>query len=651
MQTPGRAVEPQTPMVPLERRMDSAYERLLTRAQESAVTERSQIRGLGRVILEMEQLNNNMKSIQSEIRRDIRARARYFKEEQKLLKKDIQQQQGFQTAALFDLRKTIGLASFGIAANELAQGDIGGAAQGIGLGITSFLPEIAQGVIGILAARGLIGGFGRAAGGMRAGGMLAGGLGMLGGGKGKAILALASLGGLLLTGGALAGGRADNKRNQTIQIAKQDSIINESDVDRFSNQLTRFKSTLVDIDQTREKTKESTVLQNPDDIGSGELGSMLSGIKSSRQDSSPSTVDPNPKKSTVIRTVTPTPESVTPNPKKSTVIPTPESVTPKNDIMGGSVTDDDVKQEMGRLGMNKGGQVPGSGNTDTVPAMLTPGEVVMSKSAVDKIGADKLLAMNAAGGGTNQPEIGYRIGQVNPDTIVSSSEVFTEKTTDSTKKGGILGKVFDRDFESFKEKDLSKGGPGLSMQTIEKFKKDGLRGESVLTEDIASVGLPDIMEHQEDLMKRINAIEGFEEKTIEDVINRTVGMNAQQYTRLLNSSDAARATEKKRELARQLDQKAGITHIDQTSYKFAGGGLVGGNSVGTKKLEPSVERESSGGGTEPIIINQGGKNTEIPSLPPVPANATGGIDVSTIFDGSIDKLESAYALQTYAAFG
>ena len=631
MQTPGRAVEPQTPMVPLERRMDSAYERLLTRAQESAVTERPQIRGLGRVILEMEQLNNNMKSIQSEIRRDIRARARYFKEEQKLLKKDIQQQQGFQTAALFDLRKVIGLASFGIAANELAQGDIGGAAQGIGLGTAAFLPEIAQGVIAILAAKGLIGGIGRAAGGIRAGGMVAGGLGMLGGGKGKAILALASLGGLLLTGRALAGGRADNKRNQTIQNTKQDSIIKESDVGRFSNQLNRFKATLVDIDQTKAKTKESTVLQNPDDIQSGPLGSMLSDIKSSKQDSSPSTVAAKP--------------------TKSTVIPTPDAITPKNDIMGGSVTDDDVKQEMGRLGMNKGGQVPGTGDTDTVPAMLTPGEVVMSKSAVDKIGADKLLAMNAAGGGTNQPEMGYRIGQVNPDTIVSSSEVFTEKTTDSTKKGGILGKVFDRDYDKLQEKDLGKGLPGLSIQTTEKYKSGNLKGESVLTEDIASVGLPDIMEHQEDLMKRINAIEGFEEKTIEDVINRTVGMNAQQYTRLLNRSDAARATEKKRELARKLDKKAGITHIDQTAYKFAGGGLVGGNSVGTKKIEPSVERESGGGGTEPIIINQGGKNTEIPSLPPAPANATGGIDVSTIFDGSIDKLESAYALQTYAAFG
>ena len=635
MQTPGRAVEPQTPMVPLERRMDSAYERLLTRAQESAVTERPQIRGLGRVILEMEQLNNNMKSIQSEIRRDIRARARYFKEEQKLLKKDIQQQQGFQTAALFDLRKVIGLASFGIAANELAQGDIGGAAQGIGLGTAAFLPEIAQGVIGILAAKGLIGGVGRVAGGMQAGGMLAGGLGMLGGGKGKAILALASLGGLLLTGRALAGGRADNKRNQTIQNTKQDSIIKESDVGRFSNQLNRFKATLVDIDQTKAKTKESTILQNPDDIQSGPLGSMLSDIKSSKQDSSPSTVAAKP--------------------TKSTVIPTPDAITPKNDIMGGSVTDDDVKQEMGRLGMNKGGQVPGSGNTDTVPAMLTPGEVVMSKSAVDKIGADKLLAMNAAGGGTNRPSYdtkGYRFGQVNPDLLVTGSKRWTETTTDShsTKKRGLLSKIFDRDFESFKEKNLGRGLPGLSIQTTDQYKKGNLRGKSVLTEDIASVGMPDIMEHQEDLMKRINAIEGFEEKTIEDVIGGTVGMDTQQFTRLLNRSDAARATEKKRELARKLDEKENIDTSYRTLPAFQGGGLVGGNykptSIG------AVERESKGGGgTEPIIINQGGKNTEIPSLPPAPANATGGIDVSTIFDGSIDKLESAYALQTYAAFG
>jgi TP901 family phage tail tape measure protein len=50
----------------------------------------------------------------------------------------------------------------------------------------------------------------------------------------------------------------------------------------------------------------------------------------------------------------------------------------------------------------RGGLVPGSGNRDTVPAMLSPGEFVIRKSSVNKMGAGNLAAMNenryAAGG-------------------------------------------------------------------------------------------------------------------------------------------------------------------------------------------------------------------------------------------------------------
>ena len=52
--------------------------------------------------------------------------------------------------------------------------------------------------------------------------------------------------------------------------------------------------------------------------------------------------------------------------------------------------------------MNKGGEVPGSGNTDTVPAMLTPGEFVLTKDAVKNIGADTLYGLNAAAGGVGK---------------------------------------------------------------------------------------------------------------------------------------------------------------------------------------------------------------------------------------------------------
>ena len=70
------------------------------------------------------------------------------------------------------------------------------------------------------------------------------------------------------------------------------------------------------------------------------------------------------------------------------------------------------------MGYNKGGKVPGSGSGDTVPAMLTPGEFVMSKGAVDKIGVDNLMAMNKDGGGTNQPKMmKFAGGGVVPPTI------------------------------------------------------------------------------------------------------------------------------------------------------------------------------------------------------------------------------------------
>ena len=65
----------------------------------------------------------------------------------------------------------------------------------------------------------------------------------------------------------------------------------------------------------------------------------------------------------------------------------------------------DRARQMNKMGYNKGGKVHGSGTGDTVPAMLTPGEFVMSKGAVDQIGVDKLMAMNAAGGGTNKPKL------------------------------------------------------------------------------------------------------------------------------------------------------------------------------------------------------------------------------------------------------
>jgi hypothetical protein len=59
-------------------------------------------------------------------------------------------------------------------------------------------------------------------------------------------------------------------------------------------------------------------------------------------------------------------------------------------------------------GFARGGVVPGTGNRDTVPAMLTPGEFVIRKNAVKALGTEKLHAMNkyATGGLVEQREVG-----------------------------------------------------------------------------------------------------------------------------------------------------------------------------------------------------------------------------------------------------
>ena len=72
-------------------------------------------------------------------------------------------------------------------------------------------------------------------------------------------------------------------------------------------------------------------------------------------------------------------------------------------------------------GFNKGGEVPGTGNTDTVPAMLTPGEFVMSKGAVNKYGVDTLENMNAAAGSVGPAGRAGPAGPAGPkgDTVPS----------------------------------------------------------------------------------------------------------------------------------------------------------------------------------------------------------------------------------------
>ena len=54
----------------------------------------------------------------------------------------------------------------------------------------------------------------------------------------------------------------------------------------------------------------------------------------------------------------------------------------------------DLLDSRRRRRMNKGGVVPGYGDQDTVPTMLTPGEFVIKKEVVEKVGVDNLKVVN-----------------------------------------------------------------------------------------------------------------------------------------------------------------------------------------------------------------------------------------------------------------
>jgi uncharacterized membrane protein len=106
---------------------------------------------------------------------------------------------------------------------------------------------------------------------------------------------------------------------------------------------------------------------------------------------------------------------------------------------------------------NKGGEVPGKGDKDTVPAMLTPGEFVMSKGAVEQYGVKTLEGMNAAAGGTNKPEEG--IDSIKP--MKGGGPVMPQTPMVRGYSGG--GEV--KPPEEVKVEDKKKQAPELNKET------------------------------------------------------------------------------------------------------------------------------------------------------------------------------------------
>jgi hypothetical protein len=282
------------------------------------------------------------------------------------------------------------------------------------------------------------------------------------------------------------------------------------------------------------------------------------------------------------------------------------------------------------------GEKINTGTPDTQLTALQPGEFVMSKGAVQKFGVDALQSMNAMGGGSGIPKMmgniqlankgglvgksdkggksgmrdlppgpngeilrvssnvrdfnkdhfgttGYRLGQRNPRTLFSGRSKFTENTTltSSTKEdklSGLKNFLFNRDYDKFTFDDSEIGLTKYTENVRKTIGGETFTSSKTYRSESASIGVPDLIEHQDQLLKQIHRIKGFENISIGDVINGRTGMSQDQLLPILRKSDAQKATLEKQAAASEIDRKAmGIKRGEGYSYfqtNFNKGGLV-----------------------------------------------------------------------------
>ena len=256
------------------------------------------IRRLGRIVLDMERLDASMKVMRADIRKDLRARRRYFREEQKLIKKDIKQTEKLGNSFIGFRATLAGLAALS-AGREFGQGDIMGGLQDSAIAVTAMLPEITSTVLGAVGlALGLKGGGGRGpTAGPRAAAPRGGMRGGMRGGPGfMALLPLALLGSSMLMGSPEKG---DQTRVEMIQQqAVEDSLISPKEVNFFGVTVARFSGILdkllgrrvkdpkVNVNDTDEKPKKPAPPEPPPPPKVDPVDSMLPGANRTPLDDS-----------------------------------------------------------------------------------------------------------------------------------------------------------------------------------------------------------------------------------------------------------------------------------------------------------------------------------------------------------------------------
>ena len=254
MQTPGRQVEPQTPMIAINRRVDMTLERLTQVEDDVVKIERPQKRILGSVISQFQTINNSMQEMRELINQDIKEKKKYYREETKILRKDSRNLQSLNMGFGRKVGATV-LGLYGL--SQLGQGNFGEGAAGIGGAAALLTPEI-LGVISTVVTTRLVksGLLGRGAGAGTIGTRVAGASRL----KNPLLITAALAASFILPGLVNANQTADRRRQlDATRVIRGRETINKSDVDRFRGILTRFDGILSNISLERRRKGKDTI--------------------------------------------------------------------------------------------------------------------------------------------------------------------------------------------------------------------------------------------------------------------------------------------------------------------------------------------------------------------------------------------------------
>jgi len=229
-----------------------------------------------------------------------------------------------------------------------------------------------------------------------------------------------------------------------------------------------------------------------------------------------------------------------------------------------------------------GGKVSGEKGVDKIPAMLSDGEFVMSRGAVQKFGVNTLESMNAAGGGTNRPKI------LEGNTYAAGGGLIgNEKNERSDPKNKQL---LDKQHKEEKIASTPSGPrrPRFGMEErlrrieAQMQSQKALRSGNAVNIKGAELGTQlgkgygSTYKGRDSIVLKNGAITGFE---------NTITMGGKTYYAQKRGKDIIYSSNYTKGLAGQIDKYGAADR----SYKGVGGGLLGAGKQIDKKSLPKTQ--------------------------------------------------------------